>query len=107
MATQLETASPTGISRGPLKDLREGVSERFKFVPVTIGGRSGVPEEVDALWVVGPQKQLSKRALYHLDQYLMRGGALGLFVTNVRGDMKTGRPRGVKHGMDEWLAHPV
>ena len=94
-----------GTARGPLQDLREGLAERFKFVPVTLGGRIGVPDEVDALWVVGPQKQLSARALYHLDQFLMRGGALGLFVTNVRGDMKTGRPRAVKHGMDEWLAH--
>ena len=35
----------------------------------------------------------------------MRGGALGMFVTNVRGDMKTGRPRAVRHGMNAWLEH--
>ena len=35
----------------------------------------------------------------------MRGGSLGVFVTNVRGDMKTGTPRSVMHGMDEMLTH--
>ena len=50
-----------GAARGPLENLRNQLLDRYAFVPVEIGGASGVPDDVDALWVVGPQKQLSDR----------------------------------------------
>ena len=33
-----------------------------------MGGTGKIEEEIDALWVIGPQQTLSQRALYQLDQ---------------------------------------
>ena len=41
-----------GTARGPLESLRSTLLERYGFVPVEIGGSGGVPDEVDALWVL-------------------------------------------------------
>ena len=90
---------------GPLATLSSRLSETHDLRSVSLAGDQGVPDDVDALWVVGPQKTLSALALYHLDQFLMRGGALGIFATNTRADMRAMVPQNVYHGMDGFLGH--
>jgi ABC-2 type transport system permease protein len=85
--------------------IRQGVADSTDLIPVALGGGKGVPEDIDALLVLGPTKQLDDRSLYHIDQFLMRGGALAFFVTNLRGDVTSGRARGVSHGLDDLLTH--
>jgi len=48
-----------------------------------------MPTDVKALLVIGPQKRLAEHELYELDQFVMRGGALGVFVDGVKVDMST------------------
>lgn len=90
---------------GPLTTIRARLAEEYVLQAVELGGEEGVPEDIDALFVVGPQKPFSARAQYQLDQYLMRGGAAAIFVTNVRANMQTLRPQSVLHGLDALLGH--
>ncbi|MFT4974738.1 MAG: ABC-2 type transport system permease protein [Myxococcota bacterium] len=90
---------------GPVEALRGKLRDEYQLVSVTLDGKEGVPEEVDALFVIGPQRPLSDRALYHLDQYLMKGGALAAFLTNVKPDLRTMRAQSIYHGMEGLLGH--
>jgi gliding-associated putative ABC transporter substrate-binding component GldG len=90
---------------GPLRGLVEQMAKRAVVRAVPLGGAGLVPEEVDALLVVGPQRALPDRALYQLDQFVMRGGAVAFFVTNMRPDMKSMHSVRVVSGVEPLLAH--
>ena len=75
------------------------------MVDVPLGGVEGVPNNVDVLWEIGPQEPLSPRALYQLDQFLLRGGSLGVFITNSKADMRSLKPQNLFHGMEPLLGH--
>lgn len=92
-------------AEGPLRTLVENVARKATLLPVHLGGEGTLPEEVDALLVVGPQKALPDRALYQIDQFVMRGGPVGFFVTNTRPDLKTYRPVRVTSGLEPLLGH--
>lgn len=85
---------------GPLRALVEGMARKAYLVPVELGGEGLLAEEVDALLVIGPQRVLPERALYQIDQFVMRGGAAALFLTNTRPDMRTLRAERVNSGLD-------
>jgi gliding-associated putative ABC transporter substrate-binding component GldG len=88
---------------GPMRALVEGMARKAYLVPVQLGGEGLLAEEVDALLVIGPQTVLSDRALYQIDQFVMRGGAAAFFVTNTRPDMRTLRTERVNSGLDPLL----
>ncbi|MCC7539512.1 MAG: GldG family protein [Deltaproteobacteria bacterium] len=54
----------------------------FRSVDLS-GGDREVPREIRALIVSGPTKELNERELRRIDQYLMRGGSVGIFTGNV------------------------
>ncbi len=91
--------------RGPLERIRSRMSEDYDIATVELGGEGGVPDEIDALYVVGPQRPLPDRALYQLDQFLMRGGALAIFLSNTRPDLRSLRPQSIYHGLEPLLGH--
>lgn len=90
---------------GPLQGLIKDLTQRYGVAQVSLGGAGLLPEEVDALLVVAPQKPMSARALYQIDQLLMRGGSLAFFVGNVRPDLRALRPQSVPHGLDNLLGN--
>lgn len=90
---------------GPLRGLVEQVARRYPVRAVDLGGVGGIPEDVRALVVVGPQRPFSDRELYQVDQYLMRGGAAGFFLTNTRPDLKTMRTARVTGGLEPMVGH--
>ncbi len=65
-----------------------------------------VPTDVDVLLVLKP-KHLSEREVYHLDQYLMRGGRVVLCAGNYEANFdQMGLHLGpVETGLRDWLAH--
>lgn len=91
--------------KGPLATIRDRLSEDYVIKAVELGGAGGVDEEIDALFVVGPQRPLSERALYQVDQFMMRGGALAVFATNTKPDLRTLRPKNVFHGLEPLVGH--
>lgn len=90
--------------RGPVETLRGRILESHDLVAVDLAA-DGLPEELDALLVIGPQKPLSLREQYLIDQYLMGGGPVAVFVTNFKPDMRTFRALSVYHGLEALLGH--
>lgn len=88
---------------GPLETLRNQLADTYTLTPVPLGGEEGVPDEVDALIMIGPQQQVGERARYQLDQFVMRGGSLAVFLTNFRTDPRTLRATEIFHGMEGFL----
>ncbi len=90
---------------GPLRTITEQLGRRYRQRIVSLGGRGGVPADIDALIVAGPHRLLSDRALWQIDQFVMRGGSVAFFVTNTRPDMRrlaTGR---VASGLEPLIGH--
>lgn len=92
-------------AEGPLRTIVEGIARKATVRPLALGGAGTIPEEVDALLVIGPQKALPDRALYQIDQFVMRGGPVAFFVTNTRPDLRTYRPMRVTSGLEPLIGH--
>ena len=90
-------------SSGPLEKMRNQIADSYDLMPVALGGEEGVPEEVDALFMLGPQTPVGERARYQMDQFLMRGGSLAVFLTNTRPNMRTLRAEQLYTGMEGFL----
>lgn len=61
----------------------------------TVELKAKVPDDVDALMIIGPKQPFSERAKYVIDQFLMSGKSVGFFVdgqtmTTPRGQMAPG-----------------
>jgi ABC-2 type transport system permease protein len=78
----------------------------YEVRDVTLGSGQGVPSDIDTLVVLKP-KNLDERAVYELDQYLMRGGRVILGAGNfeVNFDQAGLQVRPVQTGLDDWLGH--
>jgi ABC-2 type transport system permease protein len=87
------------------RQLQQFLGQDYTVQDISLDG-AGVPPHVDVLVVIKP-KNLSERAVYNLDQYLMRGGRLVLCVENYEAKIT---PNGLQvnpltTGLDDWLAH--
>ena len=92
-------------SGGPMAALRERLLESYDLEAVELGGTGAIPEDIDVLWIVGPQTSFSERALYQVDQFVMKGASLGIFVTNTKADMRTLKPQNLYHNLEAFLGH--
>ena len=91
--------------KGPLEALRMRLDENYTLREVPLGSEEAFPDDLDMLWVVGPQKTLSTKAQYQLDQFMMQGGSLGLFLTNTKPNLRSLGIDPVYHGLEGLLAH--
>lgn len=70
----------------------------------TVSLSEPVPDSVDTL-VVANEANLDETALYHMDQFLMRGGKLALLIAGCEVDLVQYRARSTESVIDPWLAH--
>ncbi|MFT4627561.1 MAG: ABC-2 type transport system permease protein, partial [Myxococcota bacterium] len=88
----------------PLGALREQLRKTYSLRTIA-PGPEGIPEEVDALLVVGPQHAVPPQVQLHLDQFLVRGGGIAWFLSGHQPDFETGSVREVRHGLHPLLGH--
>lgn len=89
----------------PLGQLRDRLGQSYDLMNVTLGGDEGVPEQVDAMVVIGPQQSVPDRAQYQLDQFIMNGGSALWFVASTKPDFRTMRAEEVRHDLNALLGH--
>jgi ABC-2 type transport system permease protein len=65
-----------------LGQLRESIEKQYDITTVDTTPGKAVPDDVDVLMVVGPDR-LEERDKYELDQYLMRGGKIIFLLDGV------------------------
>jgi ABC-2 type transport system permease protein len=86
--------------------LESRLRQDYNVRDVSLDGAGGVPGDVDVLLVLKP-RALSDRAVYNLDQYLMRGGRVivcaGSFEPAFGPQGLAVRP--VDTGLEAWLKH--
>ena len=88
------------------EQIRQYLGRDYQVRGVALDGATGVPAEIDTLVVLKP-RDLAPRAVFHVDQYLMRGGRVivcaGAYDAKFDSNGLSVVP--VKSGLDEWLAH--
>jgi len=71
-----------------LSYLRESLQKQYRVQELNLKNLGEVPRDINCLVIIGPQKPLSDWEKYVLDQFLMRGGKLGLFLNEVEVDLR-------------------
>lgn len=87
-----------------LQVLQNAVGEMWELRPATLAGKDRFDSSFDALFVIGPKTALPPAELKALDQFLMSGKSVALFLDTVQVDLRTFNPENVTHGMTEWLS---
>ena len=91
--------------KGPIQQLRDNLAQSYRLKVVQLGGETGVPDDVDALWIIGPQTSIGQREQYQIDQFLMQGKPVAFFLSNYKPDMRTLRAQRVDHGLEPLVGH--
>jgi ABC-2 type transport system permease protein len=65
--------------RHPLEPIAQVLAENYELRGVDLSAGAAVDDDVDALILMGTRMPLAEPALFAIDQFVMRGGALGLF----------------------------
>lgn len=92
-------------AEGPVAALLQQLGKKFVIAPIELGGSGMLDEKIDALLIIGPQAPLPDRALFQIDQLLMKGKGVGAFVTSTRPDLRQMRPTRVGSGLEPLLGH--
>lgn len=71
------------------------------------GGAKPVPEDLEALVIVGPTEPISDLELFRIDQFLMKGGSVAFFAEGVTVDASMGMlmTEPSKAGLQPFLEH--
>lgn len=85
--------------------VRDKLTQVYDLEPVTLGSDQGVPEDVDAMLVIGPQEGIGAREQYQLDQFIMNGGPVAFFLSGYRPEFRAMRAVEVRHDLYAMLAH--
>ncbi|MBI5214175.1 MAG: Gldg family protein [Ignavibacteriae bacterium] len=71
---------------------RKELSKQYQIRTVNLsGGNKAVPEDISILLIVSPKNRFSEKDKYQLNNYVMRGGKLAMFINTVVVDSLTHR----------------
>lgn len=87
-----------------LGGLQTLLSQTYEVRPVELGDKERFEGELDALFVVGPKTALKPNELKAIDQFLMEGKAVGLFLDSLQVDLRTFEPSEAAHGLGSLLS---
>ena len=86
--------------------VKNSLRQDYNVRDVSLDGAQGVPSDVDVLLVLKP-RDLKDRAVYNLDQFLMRGGRVIVCAGSYEPVFGQGGlvVRPIDSGLDPWLEH--
>lgn len=87
-----------------LKALHQLLSQTYELRPLNLGDQDKIGSEFDAVLVVGPKTPLKPNELKAIDQFLMQGKSVGLFLDSVSLDTKTFETTPANHGLAPLLS---
>ncbi len=78
-------------SKGAYRSLRTSL-DIYNYRQINLKTGTGeIPPEIDALVIAGSAEKLEDRELYAIDQFLLKGGAVALFVDGIRVEVQQGQ----------------
>ena len=89
-----------------LARLKAAMEQNYKLQPVTLasGAEAKVPDDIDAILVIGPTSAYSDDELKAVDSFLMQGKAGGFFLDKATVDLRSFQPTEVTQNVDTILA---
>lgn len=87
-----------------LQILQSTLSQMYELRPVELGQQDRFDASLDALLVIGPKTALSPTEVMALDQFLMEGKSVALFLDTLQVDLRQFNPAEANHGLTQWLA---
>lgn len=87
-----------------LRRLNTLLGQNYDVRMLDLASAPTVGDDVDALWVLGPKSDLSVEAQKSIDQMLMKGKSVALFLDNVQVDLQSFQPTEVQHGLSGLLS---
>jgi gliding-associated putative ABC transporter substrate-binding component GldG len=79
------------------------LSEVYSIKPLDLASNDKIDEDVDALLVLGPKTPLRPNEFKAIDQFLMKGKALGLFLDSVQVDTRSMEAKAADSGLGPLL----
>lgn len=61
---------------------------QYELIPVDLSGSEPVPADIEVLLVIAPSSVMSDSATMKLDQFIMRGGKLGVFLNTMNANLQ-------------------
>ncbi len=89
--------------RDKLRNLQAALSQTYEVRPVELQGKDRFDADVDGLMVIGPQKPLQPNELKAIDQLLMEGKPVAMFLDTVHFDMRQNDQKPADHGLSTLL----
>lgn len=88
------------------EEVKQKLQSDYAIKNVSLEDPNGVPYDIDVLLVIKP-RNLSDKAVYNLDQYLMRGGRVIICSGHYNAELGQGglEVTPAKTGLGPWLAH--
>ncbi len=71
-----------------IKNLLSQVNTQFELSKIDLTTAEKIPDEIQSAIILEPKQEYSAKAKYMLDQYIMRGGKLGVFVNRHKVDFQ-------------------
>ena len=87
-----------------LQNLQRQMGKDYFASPINVAGEL-VPDDVDALLIISPQKPFSDWEKFAIDQFIMRGGKLAIFMNKYSADLQRFTTQLLPLNLDDWLAH--
>lgn len=87
-----------------LQLLQSTLSQMYELRPVELGQQDRFDASLDALLVIGPKTALSPAEVKAVDQFLMEGKSVALFLDTLQVDLRQFNPAEATHGLTQWLA---
>lgn len=89
--------------REKLQFLSTALSQTYEVRPVELGGKDRFDSALDALLVIGPKTALTPAEQKALDQFLMEGKSVALFLDKVQVDLRQFGVTEAAHGLGPLL----
>lgn len=90
--------------REKLQFLQTALSQTYEVRPVELGGKDRFDTTLDALMVIGPKTALSPAEVKAIDQFLMEGKSVALFLDSLQVDLRQFAPTEAAHGLGPLLS---
>lgn len=68
-----------------------------------VSANQEIPHDLKALLIIGPENEITENELRYINQYVMRGGSLGVFGGAMKVDMQEGNATSVSTGINRLL----
>lgn len=80
------------------------LGENYDVESLDLAADASIPDDVNAIVLVGPTQALSEKAKREVDRFISMGGSAALFLDDNEFDLRTLQPTPTDHGMKPQLA---